>query len=211
MGDEVMILTAEHYTLQMTRQACLQDMQGRASLFLTAVSGAIVAIGFLARAGTFPYPVNLSVIALLGLLWILGALTFVRIAQIAVEDAIVAFGIARIRHRYIELSPGLQDVIIRSVHDDMLGMAKEMGGAKRWWQPLMPTSILVSVVASAVLGALVVMSAATVLRLGLGWSLVSGVIAAGASLIGNNATGRRMWADVERSFPPRFPSPTESK
>ena len=42
------ILTTEHYNLQTLRAATISETNGRASIFLGAVSAGLVAIGFLA-------------------------------------------------------------------------------------------------------------------------------------------------------------------
>ncbi len=138
MSDELTILTAEHAGLQAARAACLQDMQGRATLFLTAVSGTLVALGFLGSVNRFgPFFVTFAV-TLLYFVWALGTLTFLRIAQISIEETIIAFGLSRIRHRYVESIPALKDVFVRSIHDDLVGIRAEVGATSHWWGALMP-------------------------------------------------------------------------
>jgi hypothetical protein len=116
--SDLSILTTEHFTLQSGRQLCLQDMQGRSTMFLTAVSASLIAIGFFGTATHFGGGFVVFVLALLASLWVLGFFTFVRIIQAAVEDVIICFGIARIRHRYVEIAPNLSDSFVRSIHDD---------------------------------------------------------------------------------------------
>ena len=99
MSDELTVLTTEHYTLQTARQACLQDMQGRATLFLYSVSAVLVALGFMSSASGSRQQFVVVSVTLLSALWVLGVLTFLRLGQLAVEDTIIVFGISRIRHR----------------------------------------------------------------------------------------------------------------
>jgi hypothetical protein len=128
-GD-LTILTTEHSTLVGSRQLCLQDMQGRSTMFFTVVSASLIAIGFFGTATHFGGGFVVFVLAALTSLWVLGIFTFVRVLQATVEDMIICFGIARIRHRYTEIAPGIRDSLVRSIHDDFTGIYAEMGSSR---------------------------------------------------------------------------------
>jgi hypothetical protein len=90
------IITSEHYVLQESRSATISEPTGRASMFLTAVSGGLVALGLMAtatRVGSGFYAFGL---ALLPSLAFVGLITFQRLLQSGIED-----------HGYAErISPG---------------------------------------------------------------------------------------------------------
>jgi hypothetical protein len=205
-SGELMILTTEHFTLQGSRQLCLQDMQGRSTIFLTVVSASLIAIGFFGTATHFGGGFVVFVLALLTSLWVLGVFTFVRVLQAAVEDLIICFGIARIRHRYTEIAPSVRDSLVRSIHDDFAGINAEMGSNQSWWQRLMPTYVVISFVTSVLAGAEVAFALGEIYRI----TPTVQAAAAIATFIVNAAGFRiiagRLWSSIARLFPARYPS-----
>ena len=146
------IMTTEHFTLQTARSATIADASGRAGLFLTSVSSAIVALAFLwqvAHSGAAFFVVALALFPVLGFL---GVVTFARVLQSAIEDMLCARGINRIRHFYIELAPQLDEYFILSTHDDGAGMSHDMRSTALRWQSLLTTAGMVGVVNSVLAG-----------------------------------------------------------
>lgn len=207
MNDELTILTTEHMALQSARMACLQDIQGRTSMFLTSVSGTLVALGFLGAADHFGPGFVVSALTLLATLWVLGFLTLLRIGQIDFEDVIIAFGIARIRHRYTEIEPSMRDRLVRSIHDDLPGLNAETGGANTRWQGLMPTQSLVSFLASVIAGAEVAVIVTVASHATLRVAAVSGIVAGAVNVLLFTRLTAKVWEKLEQRFPPRYPSP----
>ena len=208
-GD-LTILTTEHFTLQSARQLCLQDMQNRSSIFLTAVSASLVAFGFFGSATHFTGPFFIFVLGLLISLWVLGVLTWTRVLQAAIEDVIISFGIARIHHRYTELAPDISPLLVRSTHDDFKGINFEMGSTHEWWQQLMPTYVAISFVTSVIAGSAV---AFTLVEIG-HVKLAMPMIAAVSVFVLNLWLFRRLaiplWKNVDRYFPSHYPSEPKS-
>ena len=50
LASALSIITNEHFVLQEARSATISESTGRASMFLTAVSGGLVALGLMATA-----------------------------------------------------------------------------------------------------------------------------------------------------------------
>ncbi len=99
----VTILTTEHYNLQTGRSMTVADANGRCTLFIGAVSGALIAIAFtgqVSRMGTAFFVFSL---VLLPSLFLMGLITFERVLQSGIEDLTYARGITRIRRLYLEL------------------------------------------------------------------------------------------------------------
>lgn len=207
--NDLTILTTEHFTLQSGRQLCLQDMQGRSAMFLTIVSASLIAIGFFGTATHFGGGFVVFVLALLTSLWALGFFTFVRIIQAAVEDVIICFGIARIRHRYTEIAPNLRDSLVRSIHDDFRGINAEMGSGQSWWQRLMPTYIVIAFVTSVVSGAAVGFALGEIFRVTPLVQAAAAIATFAFNSIGFRIIASRLWSSVARGFPPLYPSSSD--
>jgi hypothetical protein len=108
MGDDArdqMLMSAlvtEHFVLQSARGSTISESTARASLFLSTVSSALVAIGFFATNGDDALWIALAV---LPVLVILGEITFVRVLETAIEDVALLDSIQRIRRHYATLAP----------------------------------------------------------------------------------------------------------
>src|SRR5216110_2705875 len=93
----VTFITTEHFTLQGARASTIAESTGRASMFLAAVSGGLVALGLIAtasRVGTAFYAFGLI---LLPTLSFVGLVTFERVVQSGIEDRGYAHRIALLR------------------------------------------------------------------------------------------------------------------
>src|SRR5438477_13146114 len=84
-SSAVNFVTTEHFALQSARAATIAESTGRATMFLTSVSGGLIALGLVAtatRVGTAFYAFGL---VLLPTLTFLGLVTFARSLQTALE------------------------------------------------------------------------------------------------------------------------------
>jgi hypothetical protein len=95
-------LLTEQFVLQSARGITVSESSSRAALYLTTLSGALVAYGFL--ADTDVAPAYLAVV--LPIVFLLGAFTWERLVQTAFEDIIALSSIQRIRSYYATLLPG---------------------------------------------------------------------------------------------------------
>jgi hypothetical protein len=95
-------LLTEQFVLQSVRGVTVSESAGRASLYMTTLSAALVAYGFLADTD--------AALAYLGVvlptLFLLGIFTWQRLVQTTLEDIIALNGIQRIRTYYSTLLPG---------------------------------------------------------------------------------------------------------
>jgi hypothetical protein len=204
--NDLAILTTEHLTLQSARQQCLQDMQGRSTMFLTVLSASLIAIGFFGNATHFGGGFVFFVLALLSSLWVLGVFTFVRVLQAAIEDAIISLGIARIRHRYTEIAPNLGDSFVRSIHDDFTGINAEMGSGHAWWQRLMPTYVVISFVTSVIAGTVVAFTFSETTPMNTAILAAAAIAAFTINALGFRVMATHLWRVIDRLFPARYPS-----
>lgn len=205
-AHDLTILTTEHFTLQSGRQLCLQDMQGRSNMFLTIVSASLIAIGYFGTATHFGGGFVTFALALLASLWVLGVFTFARILQAAVEDVIICFGIARIRHRYAEVAPNLRGTFVRSINDDFRGINAEMGSEQQWWQRLMPTYVVISFVTSVIAGVLVAFALSEIFGVMPLVQAAAALATFAVNAMGFRIIAGRLWRSVEHRFPALYPS-----
>jgi hypothetical protein len=90
-------LTTEHFVLQTAASSTIAEASARATLYLLALSSALVAIAFTAQSPAVFMP---FVAAVLPALFLLGVFTVVRLVDTAVENMQYLMGIARIRRHY---------------------------------------------------------------------------------------------------------------
>jgi hypothetical protein len=107
-GDQRLLqaLTTEHFTLQTARSATIMESNGRSALVLSTVSSAVVALAFIGQVADVGQPFFLFALAVLPTLFLLGLLTYLRLAQSASEDLLYSRAINRIRRYYLDLDPG---------------------------------------------------------------------------------------------------------
>jgi hypothetical protein len=95
-------LATEHFVLQAARSAIVGEQVGRGSLYLAAVSSALIALGFLAQVVT---RLELFVAAVLPALFLLGEFTFAALLRNTMENLVLLGQMQRIRGYYRGLVP----------------------------------------------------------------------------------------------------------
>lgn len=155
----VSIMTTEHYNLQAGRAMTVADASGRASLYLGTVSTTLVALAFIGgvshTANGLGQAFHVCALVLFPSLVFLGGVTFARVLQSAIEDAVYAREINRIRHLYQELAPDMQPYFILSAHDDHLSVMGNMAMGWGWWQVFLTTAGMIAVINSVIMGTFV--------------------------------------------------------
>lgn len=101
-------VTTEHFVLQTARAATVSEANGRVNVFLGAVSGALVALGFVAQASELGTAFDVLVLLLLPVLAYVGVVTQERVLQTGLEDAAYARRISLVRRFYVDTVPGLE-------------------------------------------------------------------------------------------------------
>ena len=101
----VTFVTTEHFTLQGARAATIAESTGRATMFLSAVSGGLVALGLVATAAKTGVAFYMFGLILLPTLAFVGLATFHRVLQSGIEDLGYARRIAQLRDYYFDTLP----------------------------------------------------------------------------------------------------------
>lgn len=103
----VAFATSELFALQSGRSATIAESVGRAGMFLSAVSGGLVALGLVAAATGVDSGFYAFAGVLLATLAFVGFVTFERVLQSGIEDQGYARRIARVRGYYLDVAPEL--------------------------------------------------------------------------------------------------------
>jgi hypothetical protein len=147
-------LTTEHFVLQTARTATVNEANGRVSVFLGAVSGALITLGFVAQASQLGTAFNVIALLLLPVLAYLGLVTQERVLQTGLEDAAYARRISQVRRFYADTTPEIDPYFTRP---DPGGGAGAMPGdvpmRMARLQVLLSTAGMVAVVTSVLVGA----------------------------------------------------------
>ncbi len=203
------ILSTEHWSLLASRSLAWNESFSRASMFLSALSGAIVALALVAQATSFGQGFMLFALVILPVVLFIGLTTLIRMGASNYHDAMCVIGMNRIRAGYLELAPDLERFFVMGVHDDMPGLELTMGlkpGASPLLQGIGATPSVVSVINSVLLG---VIAGLVSLQLGLGTAgaLIAAIAAAVILFVALARFGMREMASGARSLQPIFPSP----
>ena len=102
------ILTTEHWSLLATRSLVYTEAMSRTSIFVAALSGAVVALALVAQATDFGTGFVAFALVLLPVVHFLGWATIVRLSQVNLENARWVQGMNRIRNAYLQLAPELE-------------------------------------------------------------------------------------------------------
>ena len=108
------ILTTEHWSLLASRSLVFTEAMSRASIYVAALTGSVVALALVSQATDFGDGFIAFALVLFPVDFFLGAVTIVRIAQLNREDAIWVQGMNRIRHAYLDMAPELEPYFVTS-------------------------------------------------------------------------------------------------
>jgi hypothetical protein len=202
------ILTTEHWSLLASRSMGYTEAMGRASLFIGALSGAVVALALVAQATDFGDGFVAFALVLLPVVFFLGVVTIVRLGQINWEDALWVQGLNRLRHAYFELAPELEPYFVTSRYDDVPGLlvSTPRSRLRRPFQAFVASPGVVAVLNSVVAGATAGI-AGLGLELGTAASIASGAVAFAIALGTFVIYGIRNVAAFNRELVVRFPTP----
>jgi hypothetical protein len=206
------ILSTEHWSLLATRSLVWNEVFGRAGMFLSALSGAIVALALVGQGTGFGESFTQFAIVILPVVLFLGIATFIRLGASLYHDAQCVIGMNRIRAAYLELAPDLARYFVMSAHDDARGVGVTMGfppGHIPLLHLLAATPAIVSVVNAVIVGALVGLVSME-FRLAPSTALVLSIMGFVAAFLAHATYGRAAVARAQARVRPLFPSPPEA-
>ena len=210
--DAVAILATEHWSLIGSRSLLWNEAYSRTTIFLGALSAAIVALALVANAtGLGPRTVTLALV-LLPVVLFLGITAHIRVVEINQAEIELMLAMNRLRNAYLRIAPALAPYFSTSPHDDERGLTASYlsfhgRGLRPWGHFLSNTATVIATVDAALAAAIAVLAvhkagAATALAVAVG---------AVAFLIVWNALFllQRQSLSALRRSKPRFPTPPD--
>ena len=135
------ILSTEHWSLLASRNLAWNETFSRTGIFLTALSGAIVALALVAQATQFGEGFRLFGLVILPVVLFIGIGTQLRLDSSGYHDVQCIIGMNRIRSAYLDIAPDLEPYFVMGTDDDFRGIELTMANPPH-------RSMLVSVVAA---------------------------------------------------------------
>ncbi|HSS62232.1 MAG TPA: hypothetical protein VLK30_12340, partial [Candidatus Limnocylindrales bacterium] len=189
---------------------------GRVNIFLTILSGAVIALALVAQADRFG-PVFISIaIFVLAVVMVTGVFTVARLMSLNRDDFRWVVAMNRLRNAYLDLHPELEPHFTTSPYDDLQGVLHTLGiaptGASRLGTVFhglqtLPgmLSVIVSAVAGAIGGLIAIGFGAPVIAV-----LLAGILGFVVAFLLLAAWGRRAVRGLDPGLTPRFPAPPKS-
>lgn len=203
------ILSTEHWSLLASRSLAWNESFSRAGMFLSTLTGGIVALALVAQASEFGEGFTLFALVILPILLVIGVATYIRLGASNYHEAMCVVGMNRIRAAYLELAPDLERYFVMSAHDDAIGIGTTMGvqpgGRLTWIGQMLAGTPTVVMMLNAVLAG--VIAAVASLRLGvavsaaLGFGLLGFVMAMVLQVL----YARASIAKAQAGYRPLFP------
>jgi hypothetical protein len=156
------ILATEHWSLLASRSLIWNEAISRATVFLSVLSAAIIALALLADATGFGAQTTTLALVLLPVVLFLGIAAHSRLVDINREEVELVLAMNRLRHAYLQIEPGLERYFTTGHHDDERGVIATYmlaSHSRRWLLVhfLVNTPTLVATVDSALAAAIVVL------------------------------------------------------
>jgi len=146
VGVAATFATTEHFNLQTARAITVSEANGRASIYLAALSTNLIALAFIGQMSRLGPAFYAFALILLPVLAFVGVVTFQRLVQSSIEDIAYAQRIGRLRDFYLEVAPELAPYVLVVRGPDEQPVP---GG----WQLALTAAEMVGVVNSVVIGA----------------------------------------------------------
>jgi hypothetical protein len=153
LGPTATFATTEHFNLQTARALTVSEANGRASIYLAALSGNLIALAFVGQMSRLGAAFYAFALILLPVLAFVGVVTFLRLVQSSVEEIAYAHRIALLRSFYLRVSPELEPYLVAVSTANSAPPSDEERLAPSTWQLTLTAAGMVAVVNSVVVAA----------------------------------------------------------
>lgn len=190
---QLQVLSTEHWSLLASRSLAWNESFARAGMFLSALSGAIVALALVAQASDFGDGFRIFALVILPVVLFIGLTTLLRLGFANYHDGLCVLGMNRIRGAYLERVPEVERYLVMSAHDDDASIWHSMGMDPNY--PLGVTLMasaptLIAVLNAVVLATIVALGALQLgLAVGLAWG--AAIVAFAIGFVAQAWYGRR--------------------
>lgn len=199
-------LTTEHFTLQGARAQTMNESSARASLYIVAVSSGLVALGFITNLSGIGDVFNVFALTVLPTLYVLGAVTFIRLIECSAEDFRYGLAITRIRAYYKEIAGNRADLFLLSAHDDPQGVLASTALPTAGRVPIFAFSSAIAVINAVVGGAAIAVALGAIADASLGVAAAGGGLAAIISAVVWIRYSDRVFSERADAVEPLYPS-----
>jgi hypothetical protein len=149
----MMFMTTEHFTLQTARAAANAEISSRLQLYMATLSSTIIALALAAQLSGLGAGFRAFALVLLPVVYFLGLVTLGRLRQVAAEWRTYGQAMSRIRHYYLEVTPGMARYLLLPATDDPWTNLASIGiQGRSWAQSLVTAPAMIVVINSVVAG-----------------------------------------------------------
>jgi hypothetical protein len=204
------VLTTEHWSLLASRSISWTESFSRATIFLTALSGAVVALALVAQSTDDPRAFVTFALILLPVVLAIGLATLLRLIQVSNLDLLYVQAMNRLRNAYLEIVPGVAPFMSTASHDDMASLHNTFGIRMRpnpIIQLFTTTPAVISLVCAVLVGVIVGIVVGEVGG-GLAQSVGTGIAGFVVSIVALQAYSRRAYRTLTEVVEVRFPRQT---
>lgn len=204
------ILSTEHWSLLASRSLAWNETFSRAGMYLSTLSGSLVALGLIGGADGFEDAFFIFALVLLPVVEFVGIGTWIRMGVSNYHDAVTIYGMNRIRAAYLEIAPELEPYFVMGVHDDPEGIGITMGvppGTPTIAHMIASTPFLVVVLNSVVAGAIAALVLIRLVGANGSASVLGAIVAAALVLLAQMAYARERIRQGQSGVRPMFPTP----
>ena len=182
-----------HYgILQAARGTTVSESSSRSSLYLTSLSAAVIGLSFVAQASRFGDPFFIFALAILPVVFFLGAVTYYRNLQTGVADVLAAQSMTRIRDYFSEIDPSRAE-LFREITVEHVGIHGGGLFSALWWQQFLSAAATIAIVNSVVGGVFIALVISYAFNQG---ALVGVAVGCSAALVIGIAFLRHQWGTM---------------
>ena len=208
------ILSTEHWSLLASRGLAWNESFTRASMFLSTLSGSLVALGLIGGIDGFGDAFVIAALVVLPVDLFVGTGTWLRMGAANYHDAVAIAGMNRIRAGYLEIAPDLRPYFVMGVHDDAQGLGITMA-VPPGTAPIVhliagtPTLVMVlNAILAGAIGALILVRFAATGPIG---TVIGGLVVAALVLVGEFSSARSKIRRAQTALQPMFPTPPSDR
>lgn len=204
------ILSTEHWSLLASRGLAWNESFARASMYLSTLSGALVALGLIGGVDGFKDAFYVVALVVLPVVLFVGIGTWLRMGATNYHDALTVYGMNRIRAAYLEIAPDLAPYFVMGVHDDPRGIGITMAvppGTPAFVHLIAGTPTLVIVLNGIVAGAIAGIALVRAIGASGAVALSGALVVALAVIAFQLVVARRNIRRGQAMVRPMFPSP----
>ena len=208
------ILSTEHWSLLASRSLAWNESFSRAGMFLSTLSGAIVALSLIGGVDGLHDTFFAVGLVVLPVVLFVGIGTWLRMGATNYHDAIAVAGMNRIRAAYLEIAPELEPYFVMGIHDDPRGIGITMAvppGTPPLVHLIAGTPTLVVVINGIVAGAIAALVVLRAAAPGLLPTVATALVVAAAMIAFQTRVARKNIARGQRALRPMFPTPGASQ